>query len=90
MAWYEEAGPNSKEVTQMLFDNLKINYDNHTQLNKYINEIIGDTTDFGSYRGYATFFHDKYKKDIIEKFAKQPYAKQPYAKQPDAKQPDDK
>ena len=66
--WYESSGPSSKYVTESLFTCLKYKIENHTLLNLIIDEVIKSTKDFGSYRGYHTFLHAKFKADVIERY----------------------
>ena len=59
--WYEEVGPNKKEITRKIMKDLLHSNPELDILNLVIliDEIIGDKT-FGSYRGYYTFQHNNF------------------------------
>ena len=54
--WYEETGPDAKYVREIIFQKFKTDEIEKKELEIILLKNIPDTkTDFGSWRGYATF-----------------------------------
>ena len=66
--WYQTHGPTRKEVMTDLFECMKFKILDHDLLKTIIDGCVKENTDFGSWRGYMTFLHAGYKKEIIERY----------------------
>tara|TARA_A100001015_G_scaffold19970_1_gene22975 strand:- start:270 stop:524 length:255 start_codon:yes stop_codon:yes gene_type:complete len=66
--WYQTASMSHEEAKQHLFTSLKHEFSDHVKLTEYINQTVGSVKDLGSIRGYWTFLHAGFKKEIGEKF----------------------
>ena len=66
--WYQVQSITYTEVCKMLETCMKYKIEDKELLNKIIKEVVPSKEDFGSYRGYATFLHAEYKKQILERF----------------------
>lgn len=66
--WYQVVGPTRKEVLKDLFECMKFKIDDHELLKEIISTLVREGTDFGSWRGYMTFLHPQYKKEVIERY----------------------
>mgnify|MGYP001288564978 CR=1 FL=1 len=63
--WYQVQGMSKKEVYDALFNCLKFKCPNQYVLSFCINKTITGV-DYGSYRGYYTFLHAQFKKEVTD------------------------
>lgn len=66
--WYEEVSMSHTDAKEALFNVFKFKIDDHETLKKFINEVVKESIDLGSYRGYYTFLHTEYKRQVQEKW----------------------
>ena len=66
--WYQTTGPSRKDVLKDLFECMKFKIQEHDLLKEIISSIVREGTELGSWRGYMTFLHPQYKKEIVERY----------------------
>ena len=66
--WYENQSMPTAEPRSDIFRTLKFRYTDHDKLWEYINQVVKDDVDLGSWRGYYTFLHTEYKNEVIRRY----------------------
>jgi hypothetical protein len=79
--WYQTVGMSHNEAKQHLFTALKHEYTDHEKLTEYIKQVVETEKDLGSIRGYWTFLHAGFKKQVGEKFRYYGHKKTPHSKE---------
>lgn len=65
--WYETVEISAAEVKTLFEKEYKEKVTNIEALREIINSVVPDDVSLGSYRGYYTFLHAMYKKQIEER-----------------------